>query len=84
MNVEMKCEVCGEEAKFFTETYNPSTKSNRTVWLCERHQADMFRRIDGALSDMRYLMIYEKGSVRSLTRYEDTALRYGMMTHKRW
>lgn len=87
--MRMKCEVCDGDARFFTETYDPMTKLNRTVWLCEMHQADMFRRIEGALSDMRTMLKYERGNVRgifptggTLTCYEDTALRYGVMTHE--
>ena len=62
----MKCEICGEEARFFTETYDPMTERNRTVWLCEHHQADMFRRIEGALSDMRTMLKYERGKVKRI------------------
>lgn len=69
--MRMKCEVCGEEAGFFTETYDPMTKHNRTVWLCEHHQADMFRRIEGALSDMRTMLKYERGYVRGLLTFPD-------------
>jgi len=70
--MRMKCEVCGEEARFFTETYDPMTKLNRTVWLCEMHQADMFRRIEGALSDMRTMLKYERGKVRGIFPTDST------------
>ena len=45
----MKCEVCGEETPFFTETYDPEEKKSRTIYLCKEHQSKMYKRIVDAM-----------------------------------
>lgn len=43
MNV---CEICGKEAPFFTETYDPLKKVNRNISLCSVHQHELYVEID--------------------------------------
>ncbi len=33
-----QCEICGRDAEYFTETYDPKRKKNYTIPLCEKHQ----------------------------------------------
>lgn len=42
---KMKCEVCGGDAQFFTETYCPKMQKSRTIWLCKDHQNGLFLEI---------------------------------------
>lgn len=41
-----KCEVCGKEAPFFTDTYDPLKKVNRNICLCSVHQHELYVEID--------------------------------------
>lgn len=43
MNV---CEVCGKEAPFSTETYDPLKKVNKNINLCSVHQHELYVEID--------------------------------------
>lgn len=43
MNV---CEICGREAPFFTDTYDPLKKVNRNICLCSVHQHELYVEID--------------------------------------
>lgn len=43
------CVVCGDKAPFFTETYDPEKKKAYTIYLCEKHQTEIFRAIDKEL-----------------------------------
>lgn len=38
----MNCEICGQIAPFFTETYCPKMQKSRTIWLCKEHQNELF------------------------------------------
>ena len=43
------CVVCGDDAPFFTETYDPENEKSHTIYLCKRHQTEIFRAIDKEL-----------------------------------
>jgi hypothetical protein len=62
----MRCEFCGKNAPFFTETYDPMRKRVRTIYLCEEHQEKMYMRIVDAMLHM--------GSER-LNGYKDGTLK---------
>ena len=49
----MKCEVCGEDAPFFTETYDPRMHKSRIIYLCERHQCVLFDKINDVIPETR-------------------------------
>ena len=48
----MKCEICGKEAPYFTETYDPMESKARTIYLCEEHQEKLYKRIVDCMLDM--------------------------------
>ena len=56
----MKCEICGKEAPYFTETYDPMEKKSRTIYLCEEHQEKMYKRIIDTMLNMgsEYIIEY--------------------------
>jgi len=56
----MRCEICGKEAPYFTETYDPMEKKARTIYLCEEHQEKMYRRIVDTMLNMgsEYIIEY--------------------------
>ena len=58
----MRCEVCGKEAPYFTETYDPAEKKVRTIYLCEEHQEKLYKRIVDTMLDMgsEYIVEYNK------------------------
>ena len=62
----MKCEICGKEAPYFTETYNPMEGKVRTIYLCEDHQEKMYMRIVDAMLYMgsEHLGEYKKGILK--------------------
>ena len=49
----MKCEVCGEDTDFFTDTYDPLSKSRVVICLCEKHEGILFRKIIAGLGRMK-------------------------------
>lgn len=55
----MKCEICGQDAPFFTETYDPEEDKARFIYLCEEHQNKMYRKVVDAMLDMGSLYITE-------------------------
>lgn len=58
----MKCEICGKEAPYSTETYDPMEGRVRTIRLCEEHQERMYMRVVDAMLDMgsEHLSEYKK------------------------
>lgn len=40
------CLICGKEAPFFTDTYDPLKKVNKTICLCSVHQHELYVEID--------------------------------------
>ena len=55
----MRCEICGKEAPYFTETYDPMEGRQRTIYLCEEHQEKMYM---GIVDAMLYIMESERYS----------------------
>ena len=51
-----KCEICGMDAPFFTEIYNPQRSVSRTVYLCKEHQSAMIRAFNRWISNQRVEM----------------------------
>lgn len=49
----MRCEVCGEDAPFFSETYDPRTNKTRFVYLCEEHQGMLYDKVNDALAEIK-------------------------------
>ena len=49
----MKCEVCGEDAHFFSETYDPHKDKTRFIYLCERHQREFYDKMNDALAEIK-------------------------------
>lgn len=33
-----KCVICGNKAKYFTDTYSPKTEEKFVILLCKKHQ----------------------------------------------
>lgn len=62
----MRCEICGKEAPYFTETYDPMEGKVRTIYLCEGHQEKMYMRIVDAMLYMgsERLGEYKKGLLK--------------------
>lgn len=40
-----KCAICGDAARFFTDTYDPIAEKNHVITLCGLHQAMICDRI---------------------------------------
>lgn len=49
----MKCEICGQDAPFFTETYDPKENKTRFVYLCEEHQGMLYDKVNDALAEIK-------------------------------
>ncbi len=49
----MKCEICGEDAHFFSETYDPHKDKTRFIYLCEKHQREFYDRMNDAISEIK-------------------------------
>ena len=62
----MRCEFCGKNAPYFTETYDPMRKRVRTIYLCEEHQEKMYMRIVDAMLNMgsERLNEYKNGTLK--------------------
>ena len=62
----MRCEICGKETPYFTETYDPMEKKSRTIYLCKEHQEKMYKRIVDAMLNMgsEYLSEYKRGILK--------------------
>lgn len=75
----MRCEICGKEAPYFTETYDPMEGKVRTIYLCEEHQEKMYMRIVDAMLYMgsERLGEYKKGvlKVPEITDADKEAIR---------
>lgn len=78
----MRCEFCGENAPYFTETYDPMRKRVRTIYLCEEHQKKMYMRIVDAMLHMgsERLNEYKKGILKlpEATDADKEAIRKAM------
>lgn len=48
-----KCEICGVETTFFTDTINPENMEHRLIFLCRGHQIALFKNIKAYLIDKR-------------------------------
>lgn len=33
-----KCQICGNKAGYFTDTYSPKTEKMFVIYLCKKHQ----------------------------------------------
>ena len=81
----MKCEICGKEAPYFTETYDPMEGKVRTIYLCEEHQEKMYMRIVDAMLYMgsERLGEYKNGilKVPEVTDADKEAIRKVMETN---
>lgn len=79
----MRCEICGKEAPYFTETYDPMEGKVRTIYLCEEHQETMYMRIVDAmlyLMESEHYTEYKKGilKVPEVTDADKEAIRKAM------
>lgn len=61
----MNCEICGQTAPYFNETYDPKMCKSRTIWLCEKHQHLLFLNIGKTV----YLMKEEEKDRQPQTVY---------------
>lgn len=81
----MRCEICGKEAPYFTETYDPMEGKCRTIYLCEEHQEKMYMRIVDAMLYMgsERLNEYKKGILKlpKVTDADKEAIRKVMETN---
>lgn len=78
----MRCEVCGKEAPYSTETYDPIEGKARTICLCEEHQEKMYMKIVDAMLYMgsERLGEYKKGILKlpEVTDADKEAIRKAM------
>lgn len=73
----MRCEICGKEAPYSTETYDPMEGKARTICLCKEHQEKMYMRIVDCMLDMGSSYITESEEDSVIQR----KMRYNYRSH---
>lgn len=49
-----KCEICGADAGYFTDTFDPTDEKRYTLTLCEMHQMIVCQTVLSKVREMQY------------------------------